>query len=275
VSHIVPKEQLTAAIAQNEARTRGASFLGRPVGGLLFGLGRAVPFGFDAVSYAASFATLAATKVRFNDDRVEARRHIVVEIREGIGWLWRQPFLRACALLIAGSNFIFQALVLSIIVLIKDHGANSATIGFTLAGFGGGGLLGSFLAPWLQPRLSPRAVVVGANWLWAALIPPIVLIPHPYAIFILGGTMAFVGPLWNVVLGSYAIRLTPDELLGRVGSVIGVLTAGAIPLGSLAAGFAIKQFGARPSILALGGLMIVIAFVATLLPSVRQAPVLT
>lgn len=272
VRHVVPASQLTAAIAQTEARVRGASLFGQPLGGILFGFGRAVPFAADAVSYLASLATLAAIRARFNEERTAERRHVLAEIREGIAWLWRQSFLRACVLLVAASNFAFQALTLSIVVLVREHGAEPSQIGLMLAGFGAGGLLGAFAAPWLQPRLSPRQVVVGTNWVWAALLPPIVLVPHPYAIGALAGGMAFVGPLWNVVIGAYEIRLTPDALLGRVTSVVGLLAAGAMPLGSLLAGFLLDRIGTDATILALGLWMLGTAIAATLNRSIRAAP---
>ena len=56
--HVVPKEQLPAALAQNQARDQGADLAGQPLGGFLFGIGHLVPFVFDAVSYAVSFVRL-------------------------------------------------------------------------------------------------------------------------------------------------------------------------------------------------------------------------
>jgi hypothetical protein len=36
---------------------------------------------------------------------------------------------------------------------------------------GAGGLLGAVAAPWVQRRLSPAVVIIGANWVWAAFVP--------------------------------------------------------------------------------------------------------
>ena len=38
-------------VSRNEARERGAAMLGQPLGGILFGIGRGVPFLFDALTY--------------------------------------------------------------------------------------------------------------------------------------------------------------------------------------------------------------------------------
>ena len=62
-------------------------------------------------------------------------------------WLWRQPFLRAAALLVAGSNFIFQAMMLVLIVLAQARGASAALVVVLLGLMGAGGLLDAFVAP--------------------------------------------------------------------------------------------------------------------------------
>ena len=61
---------------------------------------------------------------------------------EGLRWLWRQPFLRATTLLVAGSNGLFQAVILAVIVIARAHGASPGAVGLILAGFGAGGLAG-------------------------------------------------------------------------------------------------------------------------------------
>jgi MFS family permease len=51
---VVADRHLHAALARNSARAHTAALAGLPLGGALFGLGRAVPFVFDAVSYLMS-----------------------------------------------------------------------------------------------------------------------------------------------------------------------------------------------------------------------------
>src|SRR5262245_61090237 len=55
---VVPKEQLTTAVAQNQARMQGADLAGQPLGGALFGISKQLPFAVDAISYALSFVSL-------------------------------------------------------------------------------------------------------------------------------------------------------------------------------------------------------------------------
>jgi MFS family permease len=57
--YVVPRAQLPAAVAQNQARDHGATLIGQPLSGLLFGLSHALPFAFDAVSYLVGVAMTA------------------------------------------------------------------------------------------------------------------------------------------------------------------------------------------------------------------------
>ncbi|MEV5322979.1 MFS transporter [Nonomuraea sp. NPDC052634] len=60
---IVPPGQLHSAYAQEESRTHAAGLVGPPPGGLLYGLGRAVPFVVDAITYVAATLFYALAKV--------------------------------------------------------------------------------------------------------------------------------------------------------------------------------------------------------------------
>jgi MFS family permease len=272
VRNLVHSTHLPLALSQIEARERSAALLGQPLGGFLFDLGRAVPFLADALSYLASLTALLLIRSRFQGERPPARSALVAEIAQGLAWLWRQPFLRASALLIAGSNLLFQALNLLVIVIAREHGASSTAIGLLLAGFGVGGVLGSLAAPWFQRRLSTKAIVIGANWVWALALPGIGLADNLVVLGALLALMAFVGPLWNVTMDVYRLLITPDELQGKVGSVISLLAWGAMPLGSLLAGYLLDGFGSWMTALVLSVGMAAIAVAASVSPAIRQAP---
>jgi hypothetical protein len=79
-----------------------------------------------------------------------------------VAWLWRQTFLRATVILVAGSNFAWSAMILALIFRTKDLGASPAVIGLILGLIGGGAILGSFAAPSIQRRVAPSLVVIGS-----------------------------------------------------------------------------------------------------------------
>ena len=271
VRNIVHPRHLPVALSQIEARERGAALLGQPLGGFLFDLGRAVPFLADTLSSLASLTALLLIKSRFQTDRAESRSAFTTEIAQALVWLWRQPFLRATTILVAGSNLLFQALNLLVIVIAREQGASSTAIGLLLAGFGVGGVLGSLAAPWFQRRLPMKAIVIGANWVWALALPGIGSVDNLVVLGALLGLMAFVGPLWNVAIEVYRLLNTPDELQGRVGSAISFLAWGAMPLGSLLAGYLLEAVGSRTTTIVLSAAMFLVAIGATISPAIRRA----
>src|SRR4029078_2394166 len=66
---VVPPEQLADATGVLIGRRSAGSFLGPPLGGLLFGIGHAVPFAVDAATYAASTVSLLAMRTPFQETR--------------------------------------------------------------------------------------------------------------------------------------------------------------------------------------------------------------
>ena len=144
VRQLVEPELLGEAVARNEARMFGAMLAGPPLGGLLFGLGRAIPFLADAVSYVASVISKLLISADFQDVRIDSDPR---SAREGLRWVWERPFFRYCSLLFAGSNPLFTGLYLLIVVVAKSGGASSAAVGVMLAIAAAGGLLGAMLAP--------------------------------------------------------------------------------------------------------------------------------
>ena len=269
---VVPPEQLVDAVAQNEARERGAALAGQPLGGALYAVARALPFVVDAVSYAVSVVTLLLIRAPFRLEERAEPQSFVREVREGFAWLWRAKFLRATSVMIAASNFIFQGLFIAVVVVARRGGASSIDIAAIFLMQALGGLAGAVLAPRIRRRLPTRAILIGVNWFWAAILPLMALSVPPIVLGPLFGAMTFVGPVWNVVVGTYQLTMIPDRLLGRVQSVDMMISWGAIPLGSLVAGVLLQQLTGSEAMLVFAGMMLATAVVASFSPSIRGAP---
>lgn len=271
VPAVVHSTQVAAALSRNEARERAATMIGTPLGGFLFGLGRVMPFLIDLITYLVSLVTLLFIKKDFRTGTDSEQRHarMVTEIGEGVRWLWRHPFLRTATLLVAGSNVMFRALFLVVIVMATALGATPATVGVMLGVAAAGGVLGSFAASWCERRLGLRFVVIGANWVWAVLMVVIGTTSDPYVLAAAYAAMWFVGPIWNVAITTFQLRTTPDRLQGRVIGTTNMLAQGALPVGALAGGLLLDGLGPTTAALTLAGWMLVLAGAATLSPSVR------
>jgi MFS family permease len=108
---IVPDEQLERAWAATEGRSYGASLAGPAIGGVLFGLGRAVPFLADAVSYGISFGTVSRIRGRFRSERAVERKALWREVADGLRLVWRVPILRAVVIQAPLVNFAFMGVI--------------------------------------------------------------------------------------------------------------------------------------------------------------------
>ena len=254
---VVPKEQLSTAVAQNQARIQGADLAGQPLGGALFGISRLLPFAADAISYAISFISLLFVKSQFQEERVRSTTRLRAEIVEGVTWLWRQQFMRAAVLLIAVSNFAFAAVILSLIVREQNLGASPGAIGADAR------VLRRRRARRIGVRAlrpTPRApqgrdhrVLLDLGGLRASSAPSSRTRTRSAPSGRLGGSF---GPIFNVTFAAYRYALVPDRLLARVGSAALVVAWGADPARrSSAAGFLLEQLGGRETIRLLAGVM--------------------
>jgi MFS family permease len=269
---VVPKVQIPSAVAQNQARDQGAELAGAPLGGLLFGLDRVLPFVFDAVSYAIGFVTLLFIRSPLQEERAPRTTRVREEVVEGFRVTWREPFIRAIVILVAGSNFAFNALFLVLIVRAQDLGASPALVGAMFAFLGVGAVVGAIVAPAVARRVPARLVLVGTLWLWAAYAFILPALPNAVALGVVGGVFGSLGPIFNVTLSAYRYALVPDRLLGRVGSVILLVAWGTIPLGGIAAGVLLETIGAVESMLVLAVVNLLVAVGATAARTVRNVP---
>jgi MFS family permease len=266
---LVTPDQVPTAVAWNQARTQGADLVGQPAGGLLFAVAPALPFAVDAISYLLSGGAIAAIRTRLQGERTETPDRLRSRIAEGVRFVRRSAYLRETVLIVGWMNLVFNGAFLALIVRAKDVGGSPGQIGFMLAAYGAGGVLGALTAPTLHKRVPGRTLLVGIAWIWAAtavaLAVPTSLVGLAAVVFV---TNLFGGP-FNVVITARMYELIPDDLLGRVRSVIKIVAWGTIPVGTLLGGVLADGLGARTALLALGLGMIPIAIVATLSPGMR------
>ncbi|MGI5163898.1 MFS transporter [Spirillospora sp. CA-253888] len=266
VPSLVPRGQLPRAMARNEAGVHAADLVGRPVGGLLFGVARGLPFVVDAL--AALVAVLAVVRMRTRAFRparpgpggAAGFAGLTREMGEGMAFLWRHPFLRRVMLVCAATNFLFQTLGLLLMVLAKAQHLPSAVIGVLFAASGLGGLLGSLVAPRLLRRAGgPARMIMICVWGWLALLVLLVALDHAVgpalllaALPVVWGGISFVGAHMNVALAVVQSTEVPRRLLARVLSANRFFTGGTIPLGAMFSGYLIAMAGARhaPAVLA-------------------------
>ncbi len=268
---IVADEQLERAWAATEARAYGAGLAGPALGGLLFGLGRAVPFLGDALSYLVSAGMVSRIRGRFRPERTGEHTGLWREAAEGIRLVWRHQLLRAVVIQAPLVNFAFNGVIFTITLALRQHGTAPGVIGLAQAGIAAGGLLGALGAPRLQGRLPLRQVVIAltvaatALFAVAAVLLPSPLVAVPVAVTLL------LAPAANAALFAAMLRATPDNMRGRVNNTVTQAAMGLATLAPLTAGLLVQHFSGRWALAAFAAAIGAAAILCTVLPGLRDA----
>ena len=270
VPRLVPRVQLPAALAQNAARAYVGIIAGQTTGGILYAVGRAIPFIADAATYLISLVSVALIRTPMQEPAGGTPRG--GSIREGLVWLWGNSFLRTIMLLFAGNNIVVNSLYLALIVAARDLSSTSQEIGIMLACIGVGGLAGSAAAPQLGRRLSFRAVVLLLLGVKAVLTPLLIFMPNAFALGVVLGAMFFVDATGGAVVGARQLAAIPDHLQGRVNGAIYQITLGSVPVASLAVGALLQSAGPNTTILVLAAVMIATTLIAFFSRAIRMPP---
>jgi MFS family permease len=269
---LVPPAQLRAAITRNESRMFGSMMAGPPLGGVLFGIARGLPFIGDAASYLVSVTTLSLIRGGGRDANERTRAPAAGDLRAGLRWMWRRPLFRFTMVLFAASNPIFTGCYLLVVVLARQHGASSSIVGLMLAIAAAGGLAGALVAPRLQPRVTPRGVVVGESWLIALALPWLLIARSPLLLGLIIAAAELITPVTNSTLVSLRVELAPDALQGRVQAAATLVSFSGAWAGPLVVGVLLSSVGAHATVAVLAGWAIVLAVIATFARSLRHVP---
>jgi MFS family permease len=271
---VVAREQLPTAAAAEQARFSTVTIVAPPLGGALFGIGRAFPFLAGALSPVFSLGTLLAIRTPFQEQREVDETPMRSQLAEGFRYLWQRPFLRTCALMFTWVNLAFEGMVLIFIVVARHDGFSSTAIGGLIAGLGATSLLGAALSPRIQKLLSMHAIVLVALWLQIG-IAGFVIDPSIYVLLACVLPMQLFFPTLNAVVIGYRVAVTPDRLTGRVNSVARTIALCGAPLGPLTAGILLGAFSARTTVAVFTLLLLALAVFGSLSPSIRDAPSLS
>ncbi len=271
IRHVVPAHQLTEAFARNEVRQYGASLAGPPLGGLLYGLGRAVPFLADAVTFAVSFVAVGLIRRPLQSPREPrepstSRRDVVEGLRFQLG----EPFLRAVLILAAPLNAGFNGALFTIVVVLRQSGTPASLVGLTQGIAAVGGLLGALVATRIVRRISARAIITIVCWSAAALLAVAAPLVHHVGVAAPLALAFLVAPAANAALFSYQTAITPDRLQARVSSVLMLVATSPAALAPLVSGTLITRLGGAVAMTFFAALMLVSALVATFAGGIRR-----
>ncbi|HEX6797083.1 MAG TPA: MFS transporter, partial [Ktedonobacterales bacterium] len=264
-SLVASQDDLVTANGRIQASYSGGQVLGPVLAGALVFLFPVPAFmAFDALSFLISALSLAAIRTSFNAaDRPVERKHILRDVLEGLGYVLRHPVLRNISMMMALVNFVATTTATQLVLFAKVRlDASNAQVAWLYAAGSIGVVLLSLLAGPLRKRWSFSQVALGALMLSGILTVAFALQRNYWIALPLWGLEGGLGILFNINTGSLRQAIVPNEMLGRVISIAGVLAWSAIPLGALLGGAIIERTGNVALVFAvIGALAILIPLV--------------
>jgi len=199
---LVPKADLTAAVAANSAGVNLSRAVGPALGGLLTaGIGIAAPFFLNAASALATLGALLWWRPPREAPRRLPAERFAAALRTGVRYARNNPPLRA-TLARAVVFFLFASAYWALLPLLAReqlHGGPE-TYGLLLGAIGAGALIGAFIVlPWLRNRLSADRVVDAGSLLTAFALLLYGVARQPALGFL---ASAFAGLAWIAVLAN-------------------------------------------------------------------------
>jgi MFS family permease len=227
-------------------------FAGPALGGMLFAVGAALPFAFDAASFLGSAVLLLvvarglAARLPESTGAAREQSSIAKELLVGLRWFRGQALIRSLTLVAVAVNLGAGGFY-AILVLFaqRELSIGPAGYGFLIAVGAAGSVAAGVVADKVTAGRDRRRLVVLTAPAVCACFAVTAARPNVLVTAAAMVAFGFVVTLANVVAVSLRQLLTPDEMLGRVISVHRFLCWGALPLGAALAGLVGSALGVR------------------------------
>jgi MFS family permease len=211
---------------------------GPPIGAVLFGLGRSLPFVTQLVCVAVSILLVLRLQLPAHGrSDTKGETTIRTDIVEGVRWLWHHAAVRTLTITIVSFNVTFGA-AWSVLVLYSIQRLHLGHLGFGLltTSMALGGVLGTVSYGWLERHVSLGNIMRGGliietlTHLVLAVntVPAVALV-----VFFVFGAHAFI---WGTTSSAVRQRAVPMDVQGRVTSVYMIGVTGGIVVGSVIGG---------------------------------------
>jgi predicted MFS family arabinose efflux permease len=251
---LVGRSQVGRANSYFEAIYSMGFIVGPAIAGVLAAtIGPGPTLAIDALSFAISALGLFFVRRDLRAPVDRPRQPLVAEIREGIDYIVASPTLRAAILFWGATSILSAPLVTSLAVHVtRDLGDPPSILGFILAAYGVGTVIGSLASARRIGRGRVARVLIGGNLAMAVslvVMAVTVAIPVQAVAALVGGTAQ------SMVLVTYITLRTaysPDALLGRIGSTARTISLGLQPVGLLLGGALIDATSGSTTIAVMG-----------------------
>ena len=240
---LVDENELVAANGRIQASYSAATILGPLLAGMV---AAALPIAslllIDALTFVVSAVSLAAIRTSFNRLGALPPPSIGAAIREGLAYLFGHPLLRYLALFGLLLNFVVATIGAQLVLFAKGHlHADDVQLGLMYSAQSVGVFVCALAAGRIRRHARFSRVILGSVVAHGLLTIGLAISPFPWLAAACLCGMAGLIALMGINVLSLRQAIVPNQLLGRVSSSLGVIIGMAMPLGSLAGGFAIER----------------------------------
>jgi MFS family permease len=277
VPMLVSERLLPPANALVQIMAQLSGLIGPALAGIVVAAVQTGPaFAVDAASFAVAAGALLLVRggrraSTAPHDGIEEPERLLSTIRAGLVYVWRDPPVRALLFLTAALNFAFTGPVsvgLPYLANSRFEGGSIA-LGLMFSAFGAGAVSGALLAGSLRHVARLGLVVLLIAVVMGIAEALVGLAPNVWIAMVIGAGIGLGIGFLNVRVIAWLQARTPEQMRGRVMSLIMLSGVGLAPF-SLAIAGAIIDLGAVTLAFAVGGAIIVAAALVGLASGIPQ-----
>ena len=254
VPQLVPRQDLTNAIALNSAQFNMSRVIGPTLGGFAMALvGVAGNFFLNGLSFLA--VLIALTRIRYADPALPQEGRLWEKMKQGFTYVFRHAEMSSLVLLVAIGSLLAIPYLTFVPYFARDVlGAGEPGLGLLMACSGAGAFLGAVTIAWLTRLRRRGRFVVRASAGFFAAIMGFTFSRN----FYLSGLLLMLAGYFMIItaatINSLLQHLAEDHMRGRVMSIYSTAFLGLPPIGCLVAGSLSHLFSAPHVIAAMSAL---------------------
>lgn len=245
VSDLVKGQDMVNAISLNSVIFNSTRVLGPALGAVaLAGLGAAVCFALDTLSFVAALFTLHRLRME-RKPRAEGGLQQATTVRAGLRFAFGNDEIRNILILTVFTSFFgFQFTALLPVFVTDVFHASASALGLLSAASAVGALGSSlFLASRGKPAALHRNICIASLGVGVSLL----LFSLSHSLWLAAFVQLFVGVFISMQMNSVnsllQLKIT-DDVRGRVMSIYSMILLGAVPFGSVVIGSLADRIGA-------------------------------
>ena len=254
VPQLVPREDLTNAIALNSAQFNMSRVLGPTLGGFAMALfGVAGNFFLNGLSFLA--VLVALTQIRYVEPAVRQEGHLWEKLKQGFAYVFKHAQMSSLVLLVAIGSLLAIPYLTFVPYFARDVLRTSTSgLGILMACSGAGAFLGAITIAHVTSIRRRGLFVVRAS---AGFYAAIIAFTFSRNFYLSGFLLTVAGYCMIIsvaTINSLLQHLAEDHMRGRVMSIYSTAFLGLPPIGCLIAGSMAHLAGAPHAIAGMSSL---------------------